>query len=152
MDERRPVVEKNGSAFRVEGTRDEQVRSLVRRTGAAIQAGKFGVAEALLESLEYFLPEQSLTVLRMRAWLDFSSGRDEAAIEAYQQILERVENDENAGINLAILVARAGDEEEAARILTNVSRHHPDSSQLAAVRRALGLSIDDSHYGIVFRE
>ncbi|MDR3157771.1 MAG: tetratricopeptide repeat protein [Zoogloeaceae bacterium] len=141
------------SAAHAKKTREAQIRDLVRRVNAAILQEDFALAEGLLGTLGHFLPERSLTMLRIRAWLSFSSGQDAAAREAYLEILERIENDENAGINLAILATRAGQGKEAERILADLARRHPDSQQLRAVRQALGMDIDNySSQGTVFEE
>jgi predicted Zn-dependent protease len=133
--------------------REAQIRELAHKVNAAIAHGDHALAETLLGALGRFLPEESLTMLRLRAWLDVSAGRDEAAREGYRRILERVEDDENAGINLAILASRAGEEEEAARILASLVRRHPDSARLEAVRQALGVVIGDpAGQGAFFRE
>jgi predicted Zn-dependent protease len=125
----------------VQAPREAQIRELVQKVNAAIGRRDFALAEALLDALGRFLPEQSLTMLRMRAWLAISADRNEMAREYYRRILERIGDDENAGINLALLAARAGEKEEAARILADLARRHPDSPHLEGVRQALGLSI-----------
>jgi thioredoxin-like negative regulator of GroEL len=71
------------------------------------------------------------------AWRAVPPGPEERARQVYRQILERIEDDENAGLNLIILAVRAGQKEEAARILADMVRHHPDSPQLDAVRQIL---------------
>jgi predicted Zn-dependent protease len=139
----RARAREGAATVRAESAHEAQVRDWVHRADTAIRQKDFGRAETLLDALGRFLPERSLTRLRMRAWLDLSSGRDAAARDAYLEILERIENDENAGINLAILEARAGQGKEAARILADLARRHPDSAQLRATRQALGMDLGD---------
>ncbi|MDR1350194.1 MAG: tetratricopeptide repeat protein [Zoogloeaceae bacterium] len=131
-----PAISMETSTYRMEKARESQIRELVQKIDTATRQGNFTLAETLLGALGRFLPEQSLTMLRMRAWLAVSSGQEETARQTYRQILERIENDENAGINLIILAARAGQEEEAARMLADMVRRHPDSPQLNALRQA----------------
>jgi predicted Zn-dependent protease len=119
-------------------TREAQIHELAQKTAEAIRLGDFARAEPWLDALQRFLPAQSLTLLRLRAWHAFASGREEEAGRLYRRILARLGNDENAGINLAILEARAGREEEAARILARLSGRFPDSPRLDAMRQAIG--------------
>jgi hypothetical protein len=123
-------------------TREAQIHELVQRTAGAIRLSDFVQAEMWLTALHHFLPAQSLTLLRLRAWRALASGQEEEAGGLYRQILARLGDDENAGINLAILEARAGREEEAARILARLAGRFPDSPQLDAMRQALGAARD----------
>lgn len=130
-------VEEETPTVRMEKARESQIQELVQKIDTAIRQEDFALAEALLGALGRFLPEQSLTMRRMYAWLAVSSGQEETARQVYRQILERIEDDENAGLNLIILAVRAGQKEEAARILADMVRHHPDSPRLDAVRQIL---------------
>jgi|GEM_PF-4489839 Thioredoxin domain-containing protein len=115
------------------------IMNLVHRCNEAIYNNNFAEAESQIKIMTQLLPDQSLTLLRMRAWYAVSSGDDSEARKLYRQMLDRTTNDENAGINLAILEARAGRVDEAKKILNNLANHHPDSEQLNAVRQAFGL-------------
>ena len=123
-------------------TREAQIHELVQKTAGALRQGDFTQAKMWQAALEHFLPAQSLTLLRLSAWHALVSGQEEEAGRRYRQILARLDDDENAGINLAILEARAGREEEAARILARLAGRFPDSPRLDALRQALGVARD----------
>ncbi|GHT90416.1 hypothetical protein FACS1894101_2890 [Betaproteobacteria bacterium] len=117
---------------------EAQVTLLADETNAAVRAGDFAAADAYLALLEEIVPPQSLTLWRLRAWTAFNAGRKSEARRYYKRILERLDHDENAGINLAILEVQDGNRELALRILTGLSIRHPDSENIRAIRQLLG--------------
>ncbi|GHT97611.1 hypothetical protein AGMMS49545_24050 [Betaproteobacteria bacterium] len=117
---------------------EAQVTLLADETNAAVHAGDFAAADAYLALLEEIVPPQSLTLWRLRAWTAFNAGRKSEARRYYKRILERLDHDENAGINLAILEVQDGNRELALRILTGLSIRHPDSENIRAIRQLLG--------------
>jgi len=91
-------------------------------------------ADAALARLQSLLPAQSLTLLRARAWA--AHGRDDhaEAERLYRAILERVPDDEHAGVNLALLDARRGEVAQARARLDRMASRNARSPQ---VQRAL---------------
>jgi Flp pilus assembly protein TadD len=122
----------------VEAEIENELTHLAREINGAIRAGDFTGARVRLDRMEVVAPPQSLTLLRLRAWLAMSDGRLDEARRLYRQILNRLNDDENAGVNLAILEAQGGNRETALKILTGLSVRHPDSENIEAVRRMLG--------------
>lgn len=130
---------KDDSTVRPATDHEVVVMNLVYRCNEAIRNNNLSEAEAQIKIMTQLLPAQSLTLLRMKAWYALSAGKDDEARQLYRQLLDRVVNDENAGINLAILEARAGRIDEAKQILNSLANHVPDSEQLNTVRQAFGL-------------
>ena len=127
---------------RPERALDAEIRRLSRKCNEALQNGDTHTAQEIIASLSQHLPEESLTLLRLRAWFAMSTGDDEAARDFYRDILARLATDLNSAVNLAVLEARAGREDEARRIIRDISSRLPDSDRLRAVRQAFGLSRD----------
>ena len=113
---------------------DAMVLRATQALEAAVAADDMPAAHAELARLEDMLPASSLTLLRMRAWVAHGS-RDMTGAEAlYRQIIERVPDDMNAGVNIALLDARRGDVGDARDRLTRLAARHLRSPQ---VTRAL---------------
>ncbi|MDR0771394.1 MAG: tetratricopeptide repeat protein [Burkholderiales bacterium] len=130
---------RDDSTVRPSSDHEKVVMNLVYRCNEAIRSNNLAEAESQIKIMTQLLPRQSLTLLRMRAWYALSAGQDIEARQLYRQLLDRASNDENAGINLAILEARAGRVDEAKEILNGLSSRIPDSAQLNTVREAFGL-------------
>ncbi|QDW67460.1 tetratricopeptide repeat protein [Luteimonas granuli] len=125
-------VEQRASA-RAQGTggNEVDVRHSVRAIEAAVAAGDFDAARQALASLESMLHADSLTLLRMRAWVAHGSEDMAAAEQLYRRIAERVPDDINAGVNIALLDARRGDVADARSRLRRLSNRHSRSPQVA---------------------
>ncbi|MFJ1157215.1 tetratricopeptide repeat protein, partial [Bordetella bronchiseptica] len=101
-------------------------------------AGDLGTARRQLDSLRAALPGESLTLLRRQAWLHMYGGNDRAAAESYRALLARLPNDENAGLNLAIIEARQGRVADARALLERLRQQHPDSRGVRALQEQIG--------------
>jgi hypothetical protein len=134
------AAKKPDDVVRPEKASEAEIRRLTRKCNEALKNRDFLGAQEALQTLELLLPEKSLTLLRLRAWFAMSSGEDEAARDIYREILDRLFNDANSAINLAVLEARAGRVDEARRIISDFSNRLPDSERLKSVRQAFGLS------------
>lgn len=113
------------------GGNEADVRHSVRAIEAAVAAGDFDAARQALASLESMLHADSLTLLRMRAWVAHGSEDMAAAEQLYRRIAERVPDDINAGVNIALLDARRGDVADARSRLRRLSSRHSRSPQVA---------------------
>jgi len=129
----------DASTLRPSSDHEVLIMDLVYRCNEAIRNNNLPEADAQIKIMTQFLPKDSLTLLRMRAWYALAAKQDDEARLLYRQILARVADDENAGINLAILEARAGHVDEAKRILNDLANRNPDSERLTTVRQAFGL-------------
>lgn len=85
----------------------------------------------LLATLGRQLPGNSLTLLRARAWAAHSQGDGDTAETHYRTILRRVPNDEQAGVNLALLEAARGDSDAAQARLRRLASHNGNSPLIA---------------------
>ena len=112
---------------------------LVNDFNLAINKKNFAEAKNILGIMERHLHEQSLTLLRMKAWYAFSAEQDDDAIMLYRQLLERVAHDENAAVNLAILEARAGNIDEARRIINALTDNIKNLEQVDALKQSFGI-------------
>ena len=108
--------------------------SALRRDACPTLAAPMASGDGLLARLA---PE-SLTLLRMQAWVAHA-GNDTARAETlYRRIAERVPEDVNAGVNIALLDARRGDADAARTRLVRLSGRHPRSPQVARALAELG--------------
>jgi len=110
-----------------EGAVDQAVGSIE----AAMAAGDLPAAHQALAGLEALLPAESLTLLRMHAWLAHADNDGTAAERLYRRIAERVPGDINAGVNIALLEARRGELDDARQRLAQLSSRYPRSPQVA---------------------
>lgn len=112
----------------------QTVRAAMARLNAAIGDHDAPATDAALGELQRLLPAQSLTLLRARAWAAHARGDAEQAGQLYRAILERVPEDEYAGINLALLDAKQGRLDEAQARLARLAARN---SRSAAVAQAI---------------
>jgi tetratricopeptide (TPR) repeat protein len=112
---------------------DAQVQQAIARLNAAIAQGRYADARRDLDMVSARLPPDSLTLLRMRAWYAAQSGNGDPE-SLYRQILYRLPDDQNAGVNLALIRARAGDYAGARKLLDRAKTRDPESP---VVREAL---------------
>jgi tetratricopeptide (TPR) repeat protein len=103
---------------------------------AAMKAGHADEARNRLARLSGLLPPQSLTLLRMRAWYASETGAGDAE-QLYLQIIDRVPDDANASVNLALLRSRAGDVAGARQLLEKLRARSPESPGVDAAWRQL---------------
>lgn len=98
---------------------------------AALAVEDGPAARDALARLESLLHADSLTLLRMRAWVAHESHDMGSAEQLYRQIAERVPDDINAGINIARLDASHGRIDDARSRLLRLSGRHSRSPQVA---------------------
>jgi predicted Zn-dependent protease len=78
-------------------------------------------------------------LLRLRAWQKMQSGDQQEALVLYQQIVDRIPDDETAAINLALLHWKAGNREEARRLMLDLTSRHPESENVQSYGRQFGV-------------
>ncbi len=98
---------------------------------SALAANDAQAIPQLLATLSRQLPGNSLTLLRARAWAAHSQGDGDTAETYYRTILRRVPNDEQAGVNLALLEAARGDSDAAQARLRRLASHNGNSPLIA---------------------
>ncbi len=128
-------VRKLDSAGSRAATADENnavaVRMAMSTLNAAVADHDAGATADAITQLQGLLPAQSLTLLRARAWAAHGNGDYVEAERLYRTILNRVPDDEHAGINLALLDARRGDMDDARARLTQMAARNSRSPQIA---------------------
>ncbi|MCL7715153.1 tetratricopeptide repeat protein [Stenotrophomonas mori] len=124
-------VERHGGGPAPTAGDDRAVTLAVGEIEAAMAAEDLAGARQSLARLQALLPDESLTLLRMQAWIAHAGNETASAERLYRAIAERVPDDATAGVNIALLDARRGDLEAARRRLTQLSGRHPRSSQIA---------------------
>ncbi len=113
------------------GMDNRAVEQAVGEVESAMAGGDLPAARQALARLGALLPPESLTLLRMQAWIAHA-GNDTAQAESlYRRIAERVPEDVNAGVNIALLDARRGEADAARQRLTQLSGRYPRSPQVA---------------------
>jgi hypothetical protein len=105
---------------------DEGIASQIAAFNAAMGSKDHVGARDALASLQRRLPAQSMTMLRMQAWYAVDSGDDAAALTLYQRILERLPDDVNAGINVALIDWRSNRRHAAQSRIGELHTRHPD--------------------------
>jgi Flp pilus assembly protein TadD len=119
--------------------KSDAIASLTIAIKRAIQANKKEEVESLMAQLGKQLPAESITLLRLRAWQKMQSGDQQEALVLYQQIVDRIPDDETAAINLALLHWKAGNREEARRLMLDLTSRHPESENVQSYGRQFGV-------------
>lgn len=105
---------------------DQGMASRVDAFNAAMSSGNHAQARDALAAIKTRLSPQSVTLLRMQAWYAMDSGDDVAALDLYQRILERLPDDVNAGVNVALIDWRASRKQAARTRIDELHTLHPD--------------------------
>jgi predicted Zn-dependent protease len=97
----------------------------------AVAQSDAAAIEQQLQALRQLLPADSLTLLRNEAWVAHNRGDLVTAEDRYRQILSRVPEDTQAGVNLALLEAGRGQTDVAQGRLLRLAAENGDSSIIA---------------------
>ncbi|MEN5207777.1 tetratricopeptide repeat protein [Stenotrophomonas terrae] len=114
-----------------------QVKTAMSRLQAAVASGDNAVRDTSLSELQALLPADSLTLLRARAWAAHGNGDIEDAERYYRAILQRVPDDEYAGVNLALIDARRGDLNQARDRLAKLAARNTGSQMVSRAQAEL---------------
>ncbi|MGE8218507.1 MAG: tetratricopeptide repeat protein [Stenotrophomonas acidaminiphila] len=132
-------VEHRGGAVPADAGGDGRaVEQAVADVERAMAGGDLDNARQALARLDGLLSPESLTLLRMQAWVAHAGNDTDQAEALYRRIAERVPEDVNAGVNIALLDARRGDADAARARLARLSGRHPRSPQVARALAELG--------------
>lgn len=112
--------------------RSAQMGLLVERLQQAIRGGDEKEVETLLERLES-LKGRSDYVMRLKAFWYLKGGKYELARPLLQQLINKDENDLEAGINMAVLDIRTNHLEEARKRLRELRRLHGENTMIPAI-------------------
>lgn len=125
------VTQRTAGAAPSGGDGKAAVEQAIRAIQAALAVDDGATARDALARLESLLHADSLTLLRMRAWVAHETHDMGSAEQLYRQIAERVPDDINAGINIARLDASHGRIDDARSRLLRLSGRHSRSPQVA---------------------
>ncbi len=125
------VERRSGAAPADAGSDGRAVEQAVADVERAMAGGDLDNARQALARLAGLLSPESLTLLRMQAWVAHAGNDTDQAEALYRRIAERVPEDVNAGVNIALLDARRGDADAARARLARLSGRHPRSPQVA---------------------
>ncbi|WP_337778591.1 tetratricopeptide repeat protein, partial [Stenotrophomonas acidaminiphila] len=125
------VERRSGAAPADAGGDGRAVEQAVADVERAMAGGDLDNARQALARLDGLLSPESLTLLRMQAWVAHAGNDTDQAEALYRRIAERVPEDVNAGVNIALLDARRGDADAARARLARLSGRHPRSPQVA---------------------
>lgn len=108
------------------------------RLQVAVADGDAGARDQALAQLQAILSADSLTLLRARAWAAHGSGDIDQAEHYYRAILQRMPDDEHAGVNLALIDARRGDMDDARERLARMAARNSRSLMISRALDELG--------------
>jgi len=120
-----------------DSTKDQDVSHWVNLFSSAMSAGNYEEARAHLTQLQAKLPAQSITSLRMQAWYAVDTSDDTTAREVFMRILDRVPDDQNAGVNIALIDWRANRFSAALARIDRLHQLYPDSSLVSQNWRSM---------------
>lgn len=116
----------------------QQIKQLIYAIKAAVKADKSAESDALLAKLQLLLEPESMTLLHLQAWRQMNGGDQEISKSIYQQIISRNPEDEIAAINLALILWKSGNHNEARKVIETISVNRPDSEAVQNYRRQFG--------------
>lgn len=120
-----------------DNSKDQDVSHWVNLFSNEMSAGNYEQAGAHLSKLQSKLPAQSITLLRMQAWYAVDTSDDDSARGLFLRILDRVPDDQNAGVNVALIDWRAKRFSAALARIDRLHQMYPDSSLVSQNWRSM---------------
>ena len=120
-----------------DSSKDQDVSHWVNLFSSEMSAGNHGQARSHLAKLQAKLPTQSITLLRMQAWYSVDTSDDDSARLLFLRILDRVPDDQNAGVNIALIDWRAKRYSIALARIDRLHQMYPDSSLVSQNWRSM---------------
>jgi len=102
-------------------------QQIVKRIEISIVEGETQRAEELLEQLAAIKGEDSIYVMKLRAFFFLRTGEDRPAAALLKKVLARNANDVEAGINMSILEIRLKYYSQAKKRLTLLQNRYPEN-------------------------
>lgn len=102
-------------------------RQIVKKIEAAMIEGKNRRAEELLEQLAAVMGEDSIYVMKLRAYFLLRTGENPLAVALLKKVLADNANDVEAGINMAVLEIRSKKYLQARERLVRLKNRHPEN-------------------------
>ncbi|MBW2095139.1 MAG: tetratricopeptide repeat protein [Deltaproteobacteria bacterium] len=113
--------------------RSAQIGLLVARLQQAMRAGNGGEVKGLLERLENLKGKRSDYVMRLKAFWYLKEGKYDVARSFLQQLINKNENDLEAGINMAVLDIKTNHVEAARKRLRKMRKLHEENTVIPAL-------------------
>lgn len=110
-----------------DSSKDQDVSHWVNLFSGEMSAGNYEQARSHLSKLQSKLPAQSITLLRMQAWYAVDTSDDDSARGLFLRIIDRVPDDQNAGVNIALIDWRAKRFSAALARIDRLHQIYPDS-------------------------
>lgn len=129
------VQEKASMESQAQATKEDheaKIADRMRMFESAMARHDWAAASRHINDLNNLLPSDSLTLLRSRAWLLMNNGGDAESMDLYARILDRLPNDLNAQLNLAIIETRRGNRSSAAQRLQRILADNPGQQDALA--------------------
>jgi hypothetical protein len=120
-----------------DNSKDQDVSHWVNVFSNEMSAGNYEQARSHLSKLQSKLPAQSITLLRMQAWYSVDTSDDATAREYFLRILDRVPDDQNAGVNVALIDWRAKRTSAALARIDRLHQLYPDSTLVSQNWRSM---------------
>jgi tetratricopeptide (TPR) repeat protein len=102
-------------------------QKIVKRIEISIIEGEIQKAEKLLEQLAAIKGEDSIYVMKLRAFFFLRTGENRPAVALLKKVLARNADDVEAGINMAFLEIRSKEYEQAKKRLTRLKSRYPEN-------------------------
>ncbi|MBO9641561.1 MAG: hypothetical protein J7603_00435 [Pseudacidovorax sp.] len=117
--------------------RETQLSQALDLFDTAQRAADLDLAAQAIHDLKALMPEDSLALLRRRAWLEQAQEHWDAAQSLQQKILMRLPDDLQSQLNLALIEVRQGQRAAAAERLRRMKLLHPSSAAVDALMRQI---------------
>jgi tetratricopeptide (TPR) repeat protein len=102
-------------------------QKIVKRIEISIIEGEVQKAKKLLEQLAAIKGEDSIYVMKLRAFFFLRTGENRPAVALLKKVLARNADDVEAGINMAFLEIRSKEYEQAKKRLTRLKSRYPEN-------------------------
>ena len=106
-------------------------QQIVKRIEISIIEGEIQRAEELLEQLAAIKGEDSIYVMKLKAFFFLRTGENRPAVALLKKVLARNANDVEAGINMSILEIRSKEYEQAKGRLTRLKSRYPENTVIS---------------------
>ena len=120
-----------------DSSKDQDVSHWVNLFSSEMSSGNYEQAYSHLSKLQSKLPAQSITLLRMQAWYAVDTSDDNTARGLFLRILDRVPDDQNAGVNIALIDWRAKNFSAALARIDRLHQRYPDSPLVSQSWRSM---------------
>ena len=127
----RDTVQLDHQRQAAQAARHQDVARLVQQIGSAMQFDNHDRVALLMKQLEQIQGPHNLFLLRLKAYWRIHQNRLAQAQSLLQQVLSRMPQDRESGLNLAVVDMRLGHAEAARRRLRQLQDLYPEDRRIA---------------------